>query len=257
MSGINFLSENVFKLSAVSLTTGTENAQFPLENLFNDSPSIRFRSTGNTVVILIDLLQTRTLNTLAIAGDASSVFGMTAATFKTSVTTDFSSSPINTVTMYPDQNIALSYFTQVDHRYVELTLTGQGSYVELGHIFIGERLNIPQNSFSISSFSYSYEDKSSISKNEYGQKFIDARPSVKSLAGTLEYCTKDEQLLIDDMLIRHGKKEPLWVILDKDGNAIEQGAAKLTIYGYFNSNINWSASGGQTYNISVEVEEAV
>lgn len=257
MSGINFLSENYFLTGTKTVTTGTENAQFPLSNLDNDSPSIKFRSGGNTVVIEIDLLQTRAIDSLMVVGDPTGTFGMSTVTYKTSTTTDFSLSPIYNVTLDPSQNMGYSYITTVNHRYVEISFTGQGSYAEVGHIFIGERINLSQNNISISSFSYSYDDMSITAKNQYGQRFITQYPQVKSLGGTLEFCTKSEQETLDDMFIYHGTHRPIWVIVDKDGEAINSGDTKLLIYGYLEKMPSWSASGGRTYNATIDVVEAM
>ena len=175
MSGINFLSNNLYNTATPTLTTGTENAQFPILNLVNDSPSVKFRSTGNTVVLELDLLQVRNIDTLTVAGDPTEPFGMTAVTYKTSVTTDFSGSPINTLTLDPSQSLGYSYITLVNHRFVEITFTGQGSCVQVGKIFVGERINLSQNNLSIASFNYEYSDKSDTNESAYGQKFINER----------------------------------------------------------------------------------
>jgi len=257
MSGINFLSENFYSSGTKTLTTGTENAQFPISNLDNASPSVKFRSTGNAVVIEIDLLQTRSIDTLALVGDPTGTFGMTVASYRTSVSTDFSGSPVYNLTLVPSQNMGYSYITTVVHRFVEITFTGQGSYVELGHVFIGERVNLPQNSVSISSFSYGYQDKSNIKSSQYGQKFINELPLVKSLGGDIEFCTLDETDTLDNMFISHGTHKPLWIIIDKDSEALTDGASKLTVYGYLKSMPSWSAAGGKTYNTSLTVTEAI
>ena len=46
MSGINFLSENLTDNATFSLSTGTENTQFPLTNLINNTTTKKFRSIG-------------------------------------------------------------------------------------------------------------------------------------------------------------------------------------------------------------------
>lgn len=257
MAGINFLSENFFKTGTKTLTTGAENAQFPLNNVSNDSPSVKFRSDGNTVVMEIDLLQTRDIDTLALVGDPTESFGMTAVSYKTAATTDFSGSPVYNLTLVPSQNLGYSYITEVSHRFVEITFTGQGSYVEVGSIFIGKRINLSQNNLSIGSFSYGYRDQSRVRTNNYGQKFINELPIVKTLGGTIEFCTKAEQETLDDMFIRHGKHEPLWMIVDMNSESINEGASKLTVYGYLEAIPSWSATGGQTYNASLNVRQAI
>lgn len=257
MSGITFLSENHFDGASLTLTTGTPNAQFPLSNLQNDSPSVKFRSGGNTGVIEVDLLAAQDITYIAIAADPLTSFTITAATVKTSATTDFSLSTMYTIDLSQQQAIGFKSIPQVNHRYVEITLTGTGGFTELGKVFIGSEINIPQNSISISSFGYSYNDRSSIQANKYGQKFIDTLNQTKSLGGTIEYCTKDEQETIDNMLIYHGKSLPIWMILDENSEAFNDGNFKLMIYGYLNKDNSWSAAGGQLYNVSIEIDQAI
>ena len=257
MSGINFISENYYDNASATITTGAENAQFPLTNLDNDSPSGKFRSAGNTFVLELDLGQTRDIDSLVLVGDPTDAFGMTGVTYKTSVTTDFSGSPVNSVTLYPEQNIGISYITEVSHRFVELTFTGQGSFVEIGKIFIGKRINLPQNNFSIASFRYRENDLSVVKRSFYGQKYIDQRNFQRKVSGTIEYCTPTEQETLDDMYLYHGRRKPLVLIVDKDGEAITTGEAKLTVYGYLLKMPTWRANGGQLYTSSVEVEEAI
>ena len=257
MSGINFLSENYIDNSDLSLTTGSENAQFPLSNIKNAATVKKFRSTGNTVVIEIDLQQTRALDALAIAGDATGTFGVTAASFKTSVTTDFSGSSAINVDISAEQNMGYVFFTQVSHRFVELTLTGTGSFCEVGSIFIGERINLPLNSFSVNSFKYKYQDRSRVQSNRYGQKFIDELPLIKELGGTIEYATKTEQEQLDDMFIYHGKKRPLWVFVDPDSEAMNEGKYKLTMYAYMPQMPEWRSVGGQLYSTTINLEQAI
>lgn len=257
MSGIKFLSENYFDSADLSMLTGTENAQFPLENLKNDSPSVKFRGIGSTSVILIDLLETRDIDFVAVCADPLESFRITSASFRTSTTVDFSLSPVNVIALSNEQSIGYKEITEVSHRYVELTIVGSGGFTELGKVFVGQAVRLPQNSISISSFSYSYNDRSNTRSNRYGQKFIDKLNQVKSLGGTIEYCTKDEQQALDDMLLRHGESYPLWMIIDSNSDALNEGNFKLTVYGYLSGDISWSASGGQLYTTSIEINQAV
>lgn len=257
MSGITFLSNNLFDNATLSLTTGMENAQFPLSNLKNDSPSVKFRSLGSTAVILIDLLTTQDIEYVGIASDPADLFLITSASFKTSTTTDFSLSPSHSIPISNEHSIGYKQITIVNHRYVELTLVGSGGFAELGKVFIGESINIPQNSLSISSFSYGYKDKSVIKRNKYDQRFIDKLNTVKTLGGDIEFCTKDEQEAIDDMLIRHGQALPLWMIVDQEEEAMNAGQFKLAIYGYMDTDIQWSASGGQLYSTTIDIGQAI
>lgn len=254
--GISFLSDNLVDSAVVELTTGTENAQFPLTNIQNDATAKKFRSLENSVVLRFDLQQTRTIDTIALHGDTAGTLGLTSASIKTSLTTDFSGSTATPITLSPEHMMGYVYFTSVDHRYVELTLTGTGVYAELSNIFIGERIELLQQNISISSFDYGQDDKSRVASNDYGQKFVDKRNKIKTLGGNIEFCIKSEQQELDDMFTKHGKSEPLWMVVDKDGVGMIDGEYKLTIYGYMSTRPKWSASGGQTYNCTIKMEQA-
>jgi len=254
--GISFLSENLVDTANLEITTGTANAQFPLNNLLNDASAVKFRSLENDVVIVFDLQQTRTIDTVAIHGDTNGTFGITDASFKTSLTTDFTSSTATNIPVSAEHLMGYVYIEAVDHRYLELTLSGTGVYVELSNIFIGERIELLQQNLSISSFEYGQEDKSRVSENTYGQKFIDKRNKIKFLSGNIEFCIQSEQEILDDMFIRHGKSEPLWMIVDSQGTSSADGEYKLTIYGYLVRRPSWTASGGQIYNTSVRINQA-
>lgn len=254
--GISFLSDNLVDSAVIELTTGTANAQFPLANMKIEAAAKKFRSLENDVVIRFDLQETRTIDAIALHGDTNGTLGLTSASVRTSLTTDFSSSTVTSVPLSAEHLMGYVYLESVDHRYVELTLSGTGVFAEVSNIFIGERIELLQQNLSIGSFEYGQIDQSKVAKNDYGQKFIDKRNKIKTLGGNLEFCIKSEQKELDDMFIKHGKSQPLWMIVDKDGAGMIDGEYKLTIYGYMGTRPKWSASGGQTYNCSVDIEQA-
>ena len=257
MAGLNLLSENYLDSATLSITTGAANAQFPLSNLQNPSTAKKFRSVGNTVVVVLDLVQTRDIDTIALVGDQTYQLGVTSVSVKTSVTNDFTLSTAIPITISSDHNIGYEFITQVTHRFVEVTMTGTGSYAELGRLYVGKRTTITQNSLSIGSFKYSYQDRTRVSSNRYGQKFIDELPLQKAIGGRIEFATKDEQEIIDDLYIRHGIHEPIWVIVDPNSDGMNEGQFKLAMYSYFESQPSWSASGGQTYSTEMNFKQVV
>lgn len=257
MSGINFLSDNLLDTATLSITSGSANAQFPLDNLKDDTTTRKFRSVGNTVVILIDLLMTRNLDSFAVVGDSTDTFGLTDISIKTSVTTDFSGSPNIPITISAEHNIGFDFFTSVNHRFIQVTMTGTGSFSEASKFFIGNRINLPDNSLSVPSFRYRHKDLSTFRRNEYFQKFINQRNKIKTLGGSIQHCTLTEQELLDDMFILHGKSTPLWMIVDPDSDAMNEGRAKLALYGYFNITPRWKASGAQLWSANLLLEQVV
>lgn len=258
MASLIFLSENYTDEANMQLTTGSANAQFPLNNIKNDSTVKKFRSVENSVVIRIDMQQTRTINSVALTGDATQSLGLTTASIRFSLTTDF--------TGFTSQNIPLSaeygmgYYlwdNNMSYRYAELTLTGNGTFCELSNLFIGERIELLQQSISLNSFTYSTKDNSSVSKNDYGQKFINVRNKVKTLSGGIDNCNRTEHEILDNMLIRHQTHIPIWMIIDKDSEGMADGNYKLSIYGYLTTTPKWNAIGGRHYNTDISIEQAI
>lgn len=255
--GIIFLSENLVDTADIVLTTGTENAQFPLSNIKNEATAVRFRSQENSIVIEFDLQQLRNINAIALHGDTNGTLGMTTASFKSSITQDFSLSTPTNIPLSAENLLGYVLLpVAVNHRYVELTLTGTGSYVELSNIFIGEYTELEQNNLSISSFRYGYRDNSTTSNNKYDQLFVDKRNSTKFVSGAMQYCTKTEQETLDDIFSRHQRSKSLWMIVDRDGNGMTDGAYKLTVYGYLQDVPLWEANGGQHYSANIRVNQA-
>ena len=257
MSGINFLSDNLMDTATLSLTAGTADSQYPLSNVQLESTTKKFRSTGNVATIQLDLGQNRTIDTIAIVGDATVGLGVTALTVKTSLTTDFSGSTPIVMTLNAEFNMGYEFVTPVSHRFVQLEFTGTGSYVEVSNLFIGERLNLPQNSFAIRSFRYRENDNTQTKYNDYRQKFNNVLNFSKRLVGTIEYCTKSEQDELDTMFLAHGRHVPLWVIVDPDSDAMTDGKYKLSMYGYMEKMPSWNAVGGQLWNAGMEMEQVI
>ncbi len=255
--GISFLSENLSNEALITMLTGTENGQFPLVNIVNDASAVKFRSIENSIVIQFDLQQTRNIDTIALHGDTNDTLGMTDASVRTSLTTDFSGSVVTPIPLSAEHLMGYEYLTTpVSHRYVELTLTGTGVYVELSNIFIGERIELLQQNLAISSFDYGFTDLSAQSSNRYGQKFLDKRNKLKFISGDIEHCILSEQETLGDMFVYHGKSLPIWMIVDKDSAGMTEGNYKLTIYGYFDKTPKWKAGGGQTWNTSLTINQA-
>jgi hypothetical protein len=69
--------------------------------------------------------------------------------------------------------------------------------------------------------------------------------------------TKAEFDVIDDLFILHGRNKPLWVLVDEFGTSMIDGEFKLTAFVQFKNDPSYSASGGQHYNVSINMELVV
>jgi hypothetical protein len=257
MSGLKLFQENYALDGTYSLIAGTQNLQFPLSNLLNESPSYKFRSTGNTATIQIDLTQTRDIDTFMLVGDNITGLNLTSVVFKTSVNTDFSGSTPHSVTLDSYNNFGYVFITAVSHRYVRIELTGSGSFSQLSNIFIGKGIELTNNNLSLRGFSYTHKDNSTVVKNRYGQRFVDRLNQQKLISGDIEFATKAEQNTLDDFFRYAGVNRPVWMIVDSAGVSLIDGETLLSIYGYLTDEPSWSPDGGYHYSTSLTIEEAI
>lgn len=256
MAGISFLATNLIDEATITVSSGGENAQFPLSNLKNSSPAIKFQSLTDTSVILIDMLSNQTVDTVALKGDSTGELGIITANLRYSNTTDFTGSPVLPITLSSEFNAGIEFITEVDARYWELTLTA-GTFCELGVLYMGKKLNLPQQSYSINSFRYGYQDKSTTRTNEYGQAFINSRNLQKSLSGQIQFATQSETETLDDMFRELGTSRPFWTVVDESSTALSDGKFRFLMYGYLTAVPEWNATGGRTFNASLKTREAI
>ena len=259
MASLNFLSENLVTngSTALSIITGTENAQFPLSNILKTFTTKVFRSVGNTVEILIDLQQTKTITTVAVVGHALDGLGYTTAELRGSATTDFSSSVVQTIDLSAENNFGYKFFTGVAARYWKLTLTNTGSFCELSNIFLGTREELTQNSFSIRSFRFVTSDNSDIEENDFGQKFIDVKNRIKEMRGTIEAVNTAEFDILDALTARHGESIPLWIIPDPNNTIRSDGEFRFSMYCYFERIRGWQGAGASLFNQNFRFRQVV
>ena len=258
MSKLQFLSKNLIveNNGSFSMAAGTENASFPLTNIPKKFTTKVFRSNENTCEVVIDLQQNSTIDTIALAGNALTGLGFTAATFQISATLVFSG-PTTIIDVSQEFNIAYKSFTAEVGRYVKINLTGGGSYCEISNLFIGQADVIENNSISVSSFRYSNRDNSTTKTNQYGQEFTDKRNNQTEIRGTIQYCNDTEFQQIDDIVLRHLDKTPLWMIIDSTSNILSDGNYRFTGYFSLQNNPRWTATGYGLFNISLALREVV
>lgn len=243
--------------TAFSIVTGGENAQFPLSNLKHTFTTKVFRSTSDTVSILIDTKTTTTKNMFAVAGSTIEGIGFSDIILKGSPTTDFSSSPDITIDVSDKYNFGFKKFDPVSFRYWRLDLTGTGSYAQLSNIFLGEQFGFDTNTLSIGGFEFYNKDNTKVSKNLYLQEFITTYNKVKTLKGSIDLINREEFDLLNYLFNAHGVSQPMWVIYDEFDSSAIDGRFIFSGYYKWTKSPGFSAIGGQLWNTSLAFQEVV
>lgn len=259
MSKLTFLSENLLTEydSDISMIVGTENPNFPISNMKRKFTTKVFRTNENDNEILIDLLQTRAADSFMLVGNALTGLGVTSVTIQGSATTNFTGITPIVVDINQEFNLGLVTFPETSVRYWKINLTGGGTYNELSNIFIGKSDIVENNSISISSFKVQTTDMSSTSTNMYGQEFTDKRSKQSNISGAIQYCNSEEVLQIDNIILRHSDRTPLWVIIDSDNNITTDGKYRFSGYFSLQNNPTWSATGYGLFNTSLKLKQVI
>ena len=255
MCTLTFLSENFVNDSTITVLSGTTDANFPVDNIKDVRTTKVFRSDSNTVELQIDLLVTQTINSFAITGSSVDGLGFTSLTIYGSGSTDFTGATPITIDLNAENNVGFKLFSDTAFRFWKLEFTGTGSYTEVSNIFLGAREEFTENSFSLASFRYSNNDNSRVRKNEFNQPFIDRRARIKTIRGTIQHMNQSEYDIINEIIVRHGLTEPIWIINDPQGTSGTDTEFIFTMYALLNRIPSISYSGFGLYNASLQLEQ--
>lgn len=257
MSKLKFLSENLILESDITMLAGTENINFPIDNMKRKFTTKVFRSNENSMELLIDLKQTRNVDSFMVVGNALTGLGFTTMKIEGSATPIFSGADIKTVDLNQDFNIGIITFPTLSVRYWKITTIGTGSYTEISKMFIGAANVLEQNAFSIDSFKLKTKDLSSTTTNLYGQEFTDKRSKQSSIAGSIKYCNSAEVLQVDNIMLNHTDRTPLWMIIDEDSSITTDGKFRYSGYFSMQNDIDWSATGVGLFNTKMNLKQVI
>lgn len=215
MSLATFLPDNRILNSTLSLLVGTVNSQFPLDNIKHDFSTKVFRSNENHVTLLIDLGSSQQVDMISIRGNFLSGLGFNSATIIGSATLVFTGTPTD-LAISQKHSMAFVELPLQSLRYWKLDLIGT-TLVEVANLFLGKKVQMLDNNIS-QGFSYTQNTLSAVSKNTYGQRFIDTYGTQKVITGEIKLCNDTEFSQINDIQIANGENVPLWFFLDVKGD---------------------------------------
>lgn len=198
------------------ITPSSESAQFPASNIKDPRRTKVFRSTsGGTVTIVFDFQEPVNIDAVLLADPKVRQFNFTTARIQLNATNSWVTPPVDeALTINQDKGLAkFTWSTPQVYRFARLELTGAGDFVELSKVFIGEQTSILGRCFTYP-LSYRQSNLGVISRNIYGQKFIDERVTQKSFSGSVGSMDKDEVDSLFEVLDYCSTTRPLWLLLD-------------------------------------------
>lgn len=255
MSYVTFLTDNKILNANMTLSAGTENAQYPMTNIQHEFTTKVFRSNEGTVSIVFDLNEVSDIDMICLVGSSQDGMGFSTATIEGSATNVFTGTPVN-INISHIHNFAFKELDPQTYRYWKLTLVSSpGGYVEVSNIYLGKKTQLLNNNIS-QGFSYANSTKSKVAKNAYSQRFIDIYNTVKTLRGSIKFVNAEEFEILSDIHNKHGENYPLWFMLDVKGD-MQIADSEYIFSGYFYmDDLDWKHVALSLFDVNISLEEA-
>lgn len=242
-------------IDQATLTPSTENLLFPVKNVKNPMRTKVFRSNSNNDSIILDFIEDSEIDSIIIADNWKSGFGITNATLELNGTNTWGSPAYSqAINMNSKFGLGLTEFaTLQSFRFGRLVLTSSLGYCELANIFVGKKITPGNRSLN---FGWSVQDNdlSIVKENRYGQKFVDLVSRQKVFNISFSNLTKDE---VDSLYAIHdevGLSKPFFVTIGSASmaNELERYAGMV----YLKSMPLITNKSFNRFNLSMSMEEA-
>lgn len=238
-----------------TLSASSENASFPLENLKDVRRTKTFRSNSGSDSVVVDLGSNRPLDSFFIVDNPASGFGISTLTFEANPTNVWTSPLVSqSVSLDTTNGIGVLEFTSANCRFVRLVMTSTLGYCELSNFFIGTRTEYAD--FDISyPVNFQWNNLSTVSKNRYGQRFIDEVTTQRIVSGSLENMNQSEMDSVSDWVNYISNTIPFFIRFD----AIQAitNPNKLNGFYYLNSEPKFILNRGNFWSCDLSLEEAL
>jgi hypothetical protein len=252
---VSFLIYN--EIDNAIISASSENYTFPLSNLQDDRRTKVFRSNSNSDSVLIDLGTFREIDSFFIVDHPMNGFSLTSLTLELNSVNNWVSPPVSIpITLDYKHGVGSYFFTApVTYRYARLVMTSTSGYCELSKVFLGLKNNYANSDFSYP-LNFNENNLAVITKNRYGQKFIDEINTQKSLKAKIDYVPKED---IDDMLdwLEYVSiTRPFFISFCEDAQFSNE-PNRLNGYYYLASEPNIQLSTGNFWSFDINLEEAL
>lgn len=251
--GSKFYIYNEIENATISATS--ENASFPLSNL-NDSRRTKvFRSNSNTDSITFDFGSNRPIDSFVIVDHITNGFKLSSITLQLNGTNVWTSPAFSQVVTLDNKfGIGKINFTEGNYRFARLVLTSTHGFCEVGKIFIGKA-----TTYQNIDLSYPLEldnnNLSTISKNKYGQRFIDEVATQRKIKSSLDYMIQSE---VDDVMEWTSfvsSSKPFFFSIDEIQALSEPN--RLNGMYFLNASPVFQLQKGNLWSCSISLEEAM
>lgn len=260
MSFVKFFSYNLVRQNSTVITADIEDAFFPALNIKDHRTTKVFRTPNGITdgAVVFDFLTTEEVDSVCIKGSSiTDGIGFTGnLVIKANPVNSGWATPSFQTTLTPNHNfeIGMTTFPTESYRFWRIEASTSGDYVEFSKVFIGKSVQLTTNNIDYG-WKKETRDPSKKTKNRYNQDFIDELPTISALNGSFKLLTIEEMETLMDMFEHNKTTEPIWYIVDEDGNLSTQ-KERFFIYGFLNEIPDPTNSTFKLYDLSFKITEA-
>lgn len=243
---MRLLVEDYTRLPATVISSSDESIHFPSSNLKLDSRGKRWRSYdyANLQAVTFDLAEAKQVDTVSIMwskyGNGVPMSPTASIKLQASTTSDFVATPVDeTLTIDFENEVASFYFPSIVlYRYWRVLVsdtTNPNGYLEIGKVWIGKSestVNL-QNGFK-----FNIDDASVVTKNIYGNAYIDQYPRFKGIGFDFSTLNATEIATFEKIFYSVGRTKTVLIVVDETDTMFKRN--RYSVYGYFNNNFELS-----------------
>lgn len=242
------------QIYSAQITSSSENAQFPLSNLKDDRRTKTFRTTSGSGWIVFDFGEAIPINSFLTVDNNLLGFNLNSLTFQVNNSNTWGS-PLYSSTIDLDLEHGIGFKlmpSTITARYARLEFTSLDSYCELSKVFIGANANIQTDvNYPVD---YEQNNLAKISKNRFGQRFIDEIISQKKIKVSFSALYKEEMTEIFELLDFSSITRPVWIVFDS--TEITENNNRLNGMYYLTDDPQAQYISGNFWSLSLSLEEA-
>jgi hypothetical protein len=207
--------------------------------------------------VLFDLRSTEPVDTVALLWERGGYkLTDTAIIIVEANATNVWTSPAFTQTLtYNDKNeIAQAHFTAENYRYWRIKIvdpTCVSVYVHLGVVVLGQSDQVITRTSN--GFSFGVKDYSKVITTDFGQRYTDVYPKLKTLSLNFDVLDLDETTQLLALFDQVGTQSTIYISLDPAETMFTQN--EFWIYGKLNSDLSLSHRSLDIFNSSIQVVE--
>lgn len=250
------MSTKFFALNQIEsavITSSTENLLFPLTNLKDPRRTKVFRTTASSGWVVFDFGEAISIDSFLIADNNMSGFNINSLTFMLNNSNAWGS-PAYSSAIALDYEFGFAWHqlpAPLMMRYARIEFTSVEAFCEITKMFIGAISEIITDvTYPIE---YNQNSLAKITKNRYGQRFIDEISSQKKISVTFAFLEKDEMDAVFEVVEYCSNSKPLWLVFDS--LEITNNNNRINGYYYLMDDPKMTYVAGNFWNLGLDLEE--